>query len=130
MKTFQNISTTVLIFIFLTLIGAGKASAQSVQKGNTLADIIPSDVKSIVEKSCVNCHSEPGKTLALSRVNLTKWDQYSVEKQAAKAKAMCYEISKDKMPPKKFRANFPESVLSSEEIKTICDWAQSLQSKK
>jgi len=101
--------------------------AQSDQKDIVQSNPIPEEVMKIVEKACVNCHSEPGKTLALSHLNLSEWDQYSIEKQAGKAKAMCNEITKDKMPPQKFRANFPEAVLTTDEIKTICDWAQSLQ---
>jgi hypothetical protein len=40
---------------------------------------------------------------------------------------MCKELSKGKMPPKSFREDHPEAIPTSDEIKTICDWAQSLQ---
>ena len=81
----------------------------------------------IAQKSCVKCHAEPAKGMPISVLNLTSWGNLSEEKQAAKANAMCKMVSKDKMPPKKFRTNNPESVLTTEEITAICDWAKSLQ---
>jgi hypothetical protein len=84
----------------------------------------------IADKSCVNCHSEPGNGIALAHLNLSNWDKYSPEKQAAKAKAMCSMVTKDKMPPKKFRANHPDGVPTAAEVKTICNWAESLQVTK
>jgi hypothetical protein len=91
---------------------------------------IPENVMKIAEKSCVSCHSEPGNTEALSRLNLTNWNNYSPDKQASKAQSMCIMISKDKMPPVTYRGTHPESVLTTDEIKTIYAWAQSLQNAK
>ncbi len=114
---------------FLSVVTINKVAAQSDQKEKVFSNPIPPGVMKILNKSCVNCHSEPGKILALSHVNLSKWDQYSAQKQADKAKLMCKKISKGKMPPKKFRANSPDAVPTSDEIKTICDWANSFQTK-
>jgi uncharacterized membrane protein len=130
MKNSLKVATTVVLFLFLAAGTVNIALAQSEQKAKEQSNPIPSDVMKIIEKSCLNCHSEPGKTLALSHVNLSKWDQYSPEKQADKAKAMCKEVSKEKMPPKKFRGDHPEAVPTSDEVKTICDWAQSFQQVK
>jgi hypothetical protein len=88
---------------------------------------IPESVMKIAEKSCVHCHAEPGNKMAMSHVNLSKWDNYSTKKQAAKSNSMCKMVSEDKMPPKKFRETHPDGVPSKTEIKTICDWAQSIQ---
>lgn len=106
---------------------ASYVSAQSIQKDTVLVKSIPLEVMKVFEKSCINCHSEPGKTLALTHFNFVKWDQYSPDKKASKAKAMCNEVTKGKMPPKKFRESNPDAVPTSDEIKIICDWAQSLQ---
>ena len=97
---------------------------QSTLKSAGVSKPISDKVMKIVKKSCGNCHSEPGNGMALAHINLTNWDKYSPEKQAAKAKTMCNMVSKGKMPPKNFREKHPDGISSKEEIKTICEWAQ------
>jgi hypothetical protein len=113
------------VFCFAALM-TNPLSVQAGKKTNP----IPDDVLMIAKKSCVNCHAEPGKTMALSHVNLTKWDGYTAEKQASKANEMCNMITKGKMPPKEFKEKNPGFTISSEEIKTICDWSASIQVPK
>ncbi len=91
---------------------------------------IPEKVMKIAEKTCVKCHTEPGNMMALMHLNLTNWGKYSAEKQAGKAKDMCKMVTKGKMPPKKFLKENPSSAPSQAEIKTICNWAASIQMKK
>ena len=68
--------------------------------------------------------------MAISKLNLGEWDKLSPEKQADKAKKMCDMVTKEKMPPKKFRKSNPNDVPTKEEATVICDWAQSLQADK
>lgn len=91
---------------------------------------IPDAVIKVMERSCVNCHSVPGNKLALYHFNITNWDKYSPRKQAVKAKTVCKMVRNGKMPPKRFREVHPEGVPPDEDIKTICDWADSLQAVK
>lgn len=88
---------------------------------------LPADVMKIVKKSCMSCHADKGNLKARTKMNLSKWGNYSTEKQAEKAKGMCSELKKDKMPPKKYREKHPEDVPTQAEVKTICDWSASLQ---
>ncbi len=125
MKKLLSIAfAAVSVLFFTTLI----ISPVSAQKGNGGGKPIPDDVMKIAEKSCVKCHTLPGNGMALAHVNLSNWDKYSPEKQATKAKAMCNMVTKDRMPPKRFRKNNPDGVPTNAEIKTIYKWAQSLQS--
>jgi hypothetical protein len=107
-----------------------KANAQTTQKEATGTKPIPESVMKIAKAACVDCHAEPGNMMAKSHVNLSNWDKYSPEKQAAKAKDMCEMVTKGKMPPKKFKESHPEAVPTAENIKTLCDWAESLQMPK
>ncbi len=126
MKKFTLITLAIAsVFSFAALMN-NPLSAQTVQK----AKPIPDDVLLIAKKSCVKCHAEPGKTMALSHVNLSKWDSYTAEKQASKAAAMCNMITKGKMPPKAFKEKNPDFVLTADEIKIICDWSASIQVTK
>lgn len=125
MKIFKITTPATLAFLFLTFWGY-ILTAQTSQTTNP----IPANILNIAGKSCVKCHTVPGNMMALSHLNLSKWDTYSAEKQAAKAKAMCDMISKDKMPPKKFKAQNPGFLITKDEIKIICDWSASIQVAK
>jgi hypothetical protein len=91
---------------------------------------IPESVMKIAGKSCVKCHTEGGNGMALMHLNLSTWDKFSPDKQASKAKDMCKMVTKDKMPPKSFRESHKDGIPSQDEIKTICDWAESIQVTK
>jgi hypothetical protein len=130
MKKIIMITVAVASVLFMTALIVNPVSAQTAKKSVGDNKPIPSAVMKIAEKSCVNCHTEPGNGMALMHVNLSNWDKYSPEKQADKAKAMCNMVTKDKMPPKKFRSTHPDGIPSKDEIKTICDWAESLQVPK
>lgn len=99
-------------------------------KSNTAKQLsttaLPDDVKAIVEKSCIGCHSEGGSRMAMSKLNFAKWDSYPAKKQAAKAKAMCKLLNKHKMPPLFTRKSKPELVPTQEQVDLICNWSQTL----
>ncbi len=126
MKKFTLITVAIASIISLTALMNNPVSAQTVQRTKPISD----DVLMIAKKSCIKCHAEPGKKMALSHVNLSKWDTYTAEKQAAKASAMCNMITKGKMPPKEFKEKNPDFVLTKDEIKIICDWSASIQVTK
>lgn len=127
MNKLISIAVAVISVLFITALIINPLSAQ---KGGSGGKPIPAGVMKIAEKACVSCHTEPGNGMALAHLTLSNWDKYSPEKQAAKANAMCNMVSKDKMPPKRFKANHPNNVPTNEEIKTLCDWSQSLQITK
>ncbi len=130
MKKITKSSIAFICMLFFISVLFNQGLAQTSQKSNDAAKPIPADVQKAFEKSCIKCHSDHGNFMAESKVNLSKWADYSAEKQASKAKAMCKEVSEGDMPPKKFRKKNPENVPTPEDIKTICDWAQSLQISK
>jgi len=84
---------------------------------------VPDSVGSIFEKSCYPCHSAPGKSMAMSKLNFDKWDSYKPEKQADKAEDICEEVTKGGMPPKSFKTNNPDKAPTEAEIKILCNWA-------
>jgi hypothetical protein len=127
MKKSMSIACVFFSIIFITAMNINPLSARATKNGDNSGNGIPESVMNIAKKSCVNCHAAPARGMAISMLNLTKWDNWSPEKQAAKARAMCNMVTKGKMPPKKFRAGNPEGVPSKEEIATICEWSQSIQ---
>ena len=88
---------------------------------------LPDSVLKFVQKVCMDCHADDGNFMAKGKVNFSGWDKYDAEKQVAKAQAICKELSKSSMPPKKWRANNPAEVPTQAEVDMICRWAKSLQ---
>jgi hypothetical protein len=104
--------------------------AQTTQTATDSLKTIPADVMTIFKKSCFDCHTEPGRIMPLEHLNFTKWADYTAEKQAEKANAICNEITKAKMPPKKFVEKNPDAVPTQDELKIICDWAKRMSDEK
>jgi maltodextrin utilization protein YvdJ len=127
MKKLFSFCMAVMSFVFITALIMNPVTAQKASGGGSP---IPDSVMKIADKSCVKCHTEPGNMMAIEHLNLSNWNKFSQEKQASKAEAMCNMVTKDKMPPGKFRKEHPDGVPSSAEMKTICDWAASLQIPK
>ncbi len=122
MKQVLSITVAAICVVFM--------AAQSSPKGGGEGKPIPEDVSKIMEKSCFDCHNKGGNPMAMEHWSLAKWNEYSAEKQASKAKAMCDMVTKEKMPPKSFREAHPAGAPSEEEIKIICNWAASIQPVK
>ena len=92
----------------------------------TLTKTIPDSVWTVVQKSCYDCHSNDGNSMAKSKVNFDGWNNYSSDKQLSKAKDMCKMLQKGKMPPAKYRNNNPEAVPTETDITRICNWVNQL----
>jgi hypothetical protein len=91
--------------------------------------VIPEKINKIFQVSCSNCHGSNGRLLALAKLNLSKWDEYTAAEKARKASAICSEVTAGKMPPKSVRKSNPELIPSKEQTELICNWSESLKLK-
>ena len=128
----QHYLSVLLIIVFALAFSSGKSASSSypgsVSKSDSSA--FPPAVQKIIATSCLACHGEGGKGLALSKVKMSEWSSYSPEKQASKAEAMCKMVTKGKMPTSGFLKDHPEAKLTQEQIATICNWSAGLNSGK
>ncbi len=123
-----TIALVCVLFIFTLIID--QLNAQGTKKGEMPAPL-PTDISKIVDKSCAPCHAQPSSNfMALSHVNFSDWEKYAPAKQAAKAKDMCTQVTKNKMPPSIFTTKRPDLAVSTDELNTLCNWANSLQGGK
>jgi len=126
MKKLSKLALAVASILFIIAMINNPVYAQKAQPAGSKP--IPENIVKIAERSCLKCHIEPGgNNMAASMINLSKWDTYSGEKQAEKAKKMCKMVTKGKMPPKSFKKKHPNAAPTPEEVKMICVWSQSLQ---
>ncbi len=128
MKTESVFSSIVFLFILVFLMVQDAAVAQdgSISKDKSA---IPGKLSAVFQNSCMPCHWQGGKFKSTFHVNFSKWDKYSPEKQAQKAKKICSVLLADDMPPASARENKPDIVPSKDQMDAICKWAESLQAE-
>lgn len=103
---------------------------------------IPPRVGDILNRACMDCHSQETRWPWYSRVapvrwwlvghvnggrkelNLSEWTQYSSGYAAATLGSMAEAARRDLMPPESYQILHPGAKLSAEEKKVFCDWAQ------
>ena len=102
-----------------------------------------SEVLNVFERSCQNCHSdntewpwysyvapmslmiESDVAGARSRMNLSRWSEYSVEDQQAILTLLGAAVRSREMPPSRYTMIHPQSKLSDPERQLIYNWARS-----
>lgn len=119
----------VMVALLCILPAFNALRAQNVQTTADSLQPLPAEVLKIVTRACFDCHAEPGRVMALTKLNLTKWNNYSAEKKAEKASGMSELVGKGEMPPKKYVAKYPETAVTPEELKILSDWAQRMSGK-
>ena len=129
MKTVYSLIALVAVVFFAASLFLTPVTATSQEKPKAKTLALPDSINKIVQKSCIYCHAEGGKSMAMAHVNLSKWETYSPEKQQSKALDMCKQVTKGSMPPKSFRSEHPDGVPSAAEVATLCNWAHSLKAK-
>jgi cytochrome c len=110
---------------------------------------LPGDdaVRPLLEKACANCHSgqtkwplyshlpvmswaiEKDVAEAREHMDLSHWDQYSVEQKRDLLARIAAEVRNRRMPLPRYLMLHPESRLSDEEIQVIYEWTKSERRK-
>jgi hypothetical protein len=103
---------------------------------------VPPDVKSVLDRSCADCHSHntvwpwyshiaPTSWLTARDVkngrksmNFSTWGTYKKTKQVGKLDDISEQLTGDKMPLKPYRIMHPGSILSKSEVDLVVHWAE------
>lgn len=126
MKTKMILPIAILGIVFILF----SFKNNTIEKYNDISTIetldIPANVKAIIDNKCMGCHSNDAKNgkskMKLNFDNISN-GEYSRGKIISKLDKIVKILSKDKMPPEKFLAKYPDKKLTSEESKLISDWA-------
>jgi hypothetical protein len=110
---------------------------------------LPGDaiVRPLLEKACANCHSEQTKwpvysylplvswalekdvSEARDHMDLSRWDQYSVEQKRDLLARIGAEIRTREMPLPRYLMLHPEARLSDAEVQLIYEWTKAERRK-
>jgi hypothetical protein len=103
---------------------------------------IPREVSSILERSCIDCHSNrtrwpwysgvaPASWLVAQDVsegrehlNFSEWGSYSRKRQASRFEMIGIEVDKGEMPLKGYLLMHGDAALSEEDKDVLCSWAE------
>jgi len=103
---------------------------------------VPSDVKSLLGRSCVNCHSdqttwpwysyvapvswfvERDVRRGRDRLNLSQWPEYSLKRQERLLADIASVVKNREMPLPQYVLLHREAKLSDSELETVYRWAR------
>ena len=102
---------------------------------------VPADVRSILDRSCIDCHSNrtdwewysyisPVMWLQAadvyagrSHMNLSEWGKYGPDEKADRFHHICEMVTEGEMPLWFYQPLHPHSYLSQSDVDTLCQWA-------
>jgi hypothetical protein len=102
---------------------------------------VPTNVESILKRSCYDCHSNhtkwpwyssiaPASWLVIAdvvggrkKMNFSEWGKLSESKQSIKLENICEEITEGEMPLPQYLLIHKEAELTQEDKDILCSWA-------
>lgn len=142
MKVKKIILWVVLgLFAGLQFVPAKLNQNQTVPKTDfMLVNDVPNEIRTILEKSCYDCHSnrtrypwynkiQPVKwflekhiTKGKTALNFNNWDDYSLRRKRSKLKAIINQIKDNEMPLSSYAFIHREAKLSMQEKTMLMDY--------
>jgi len=111
------------LFSFSTIYG------QTPEKPQPMSSI-PAELNTIFTTSCLKCHGTGGGSYVLSKVDFSKWDEYTADVKAKKAKAINDAVANGSMPPKSYIKANSGAALLKDQIELIRKWSETFVEKK
>lgn len=108
---------------------------------------IPDNVKKILNRSCSDCHSNETKYPWYSKIqpsawflkdhidegrrelNFSVWNTYEPRRKKRKLDEMCEQVEAKEMPLPSYLWIHSDAEMSSEDVKTLCDWTKAENAK-
>ena len=88
---------------------------------------IPANIQEIIDNKCYDCHNNDARgKKSKMKLNFDKFTngEYSTGKIVSKLSKIKKVLTKEKMPPSKFVAKYPEQKLTDTERKNLIKWAK------
>ncbi len=133
----------IIVIAVLVLIQLYPINSDNPQSDPMSEIVLQPDTKTIVEKTCYDCHSNktnwpwysyiaPVSWVVAKHVkdgrdelNFSIWQEYSQKRKSKKLEELVEEMEEGKMPLSPYTITHPEAKLSEEEINKLVMWAKS-----
>ena len=134
--------TIALLIVLSTIHPWGNLRATAPTSALLAGTPVPANVRDVLEHKCADCHSDNTHWPAYSRIapaswlierdvhagrshlNLSRWQDYSLEDQATLLSRIASEVRSGQMPVKRYLVLHPQARLSPDEQQLIYDWAK------
>lgn len=145
MKKFKKVLLILLvIFLVAQAFRTTKNTSNDTTKDISKSYVLPQDVKTILAKSCNDCHSNSTRYPWYSEIQPVSWwlgdhvkdgkrhlnfnefDGYRIAKQYKKLEECIYEIKQGGMPLWSYTLLHKEAVLTEAEKKVLINWCEIL----
>jgi len=108
---------------------------------------VPENVKTILNRSCADCHSNETKYPWYSKIqpsawfladhikdgrrelNLSVWNTYEPRRKRKKLSEICEQVQEKEMPLPSYLWIHWDAKMSEADIKTLCDWTEQESAK-
>jgi len=149
MKWLKRILLALLVlFVVAQLIRPSMANPP-VDETKTLYAVepVPPEVKTILDRSCVDCHSNRTSWPWYSRItpvswwladhvkdgrkelNFDEWGGYTPRRAARKLEETCDQVKKNEMPLKAYLPLHPDAKLSDADRAALCRWSGAFRAR-
>lgn len=123
MKEKLSIASVVILALFISALKPANQGSVKPVEGNP----IPEKLNAVFQNSCKPCHFQGGKFKSTFHLNFSRWDNYSQDKQAQKAKKICSVLMSEDMPPAEARKFRPEIIPTKEQVDAVCKWSETFK---
>jgi len=145
MRVFRGVFlTSVVALLLIQLLPSGRSNPPVVQ-GQTIGQTltVPPEVKTILDRSCKDCHSNetvwpwyahvaPASWLlvmdvnhARDEMNFSEWGVENVDAQRDSLLEVCRKVKSGAMPLRSYTLLHREAALTSADVTTLCTWSES-----
>ncbi len=133
----------IALIVLLLLIQFIPLDRENPQSSPATEIVLQSEVQTIVEKACYDCHSNKTNwpwysyvapvSFIVTRhvsegrdeINFSIWQEYSNKRKARKLKEIVEEVEEGEMPLSSYIITHPEANLKEEEINKLINWVKS-----
>ena len=143
LRKILKISLVVLVVVFvLAQFVRPEFSDPPVVEADTLWAVtsVPDDVRQVIGRSCIDCHSNETRYPWYSRItpsnwflarhveegrdelNFSTWRSYKPETQKRKLGEICEQVESKSMPLPSYLWIHRDAALTESEAKLLCDW--------
>lgn len=103
---------------------------------------VPAEVGSVLERACMDCHSNRTRwpwysnvapaswfvadhvSEGRSELNFSDWARYDPSEMGEVLEQVCREVKGGAMPLASYVVLHPEAKLSDADVRTLCDWSR------
>jgi len=149
MKWLKALGLALLVLFLLAQLIRPSMANPAVDETKTLyaAEPVPANVRAILDRSCIDCHTNRTSWPWYSQIapvswwladhvkdarkelNFDVWGGYTPRRAARKLEEICEQVKKGEMPLESYLPLHPKAKLSDEDRPALCQWSNAFRAR-